>query len=213
MIRSAALAVAVCLLAPLSACTGTKGSGAAKTEAREVDKFSAIEAGGALSLDVTVGRSLSLQVTGDDNIVPLITSEVQGERLVLKSTKPYSSKLPVKVTVSVPVITLVSLSGATRLNMRGVKGDSLQVKLSGAARAQMEGKVGKLEFTGSGACKVNALQLHAGMAMVEISGAGEAEVSVVEKLMVKISGAGKVRYQGTPQVTEEINGVGSVKAM
>mgnify|MGYP002725744077 CR=1 FL=1 len=209
MIRQ--FAVALCLLLP--ACTGTKGSGATKIEAREVGKFSAIEAGGALTLDVTVGRSRSVQVSGDDNIVPLITTEVQGERLVIKSTKSYSSKTPVKVTISVPVITMVSISGAGRLDMRGVKGDSLQVKLSGAAKAQMEGKIGKLELTGSGACKVGALQLHAGLAMVDISGAGEAELSVVEKLMVKISGAGKVRYRGKPQVTEEIDGAGSVKEM
>lgn len=211
MTRTLVVTAVLSLLLP--ACTGTKGSGSIKTETREVGKFSAIEAGGALHLDVTVGRSESLQVSGDDNIVPLITTQVQGERLVIKSSKPYSARNPVKVTLSVPVITLVSLSGASRLSMRGVSGESLELKLSGASRARMVGKVGKLELTASGACKVDAVELHAGMAMVDISGAGEANLSVVEKLMVKISGAGKVSYKGKPQVTQEIDGVGSVKPM
>lgn len=212
MFRILMLAVTLSMLA-LPACSGVKGSGSSKTEAREAGKFSAIEVGGAVTLDVTVGRSPSVQVSGDDNIVPLIKTEIQGDRLVVQSTKPYRTKLPLKVTVSMPVLTLVSLSGAAKLTVRGVAGDSLQVKLNGAAKATLEGTIGKLELTGSGACDVDAAELHAGSAMVEISGAGKADVSVVEKLMVKISGAGKVRYKGKPQVTKEIDGVGKVEEM
>ena len=212
MHRAIYLAIALPLLI-LPACTGTKGSGTAKTETREVGKFSAIEASGAITLEVTVGRSPSVQVSGDDNIVPLITTEVQGERLVVKSTKSYNSKQPLKVTVSTPVITLVKLSGASRLDLTGMSGDSLQVQLSGASRVKMAGKVGKLEITAKGACQVQATELHAGTVMVDISGAGRADVSAVEKLMVKISGASKVRYKGTPQVTKEIDGVGKVEPL
>ncbi len=212
MNRAAILAAALCIL-PLAACSGVKGSGVNKTEPREVGKFSSVQVGGAMTLEITVGRSPSLQVSGDDNIVPLVKTEVQGDRLVIKTDKPYRTSEPLKVTLSTPQLTMVGISGAAQAKVDGLASAAFQLKISGAARAELSGQVGRLEVEGSGACKVDAVKLPAGTVMVDLSGAGKLDVNAVEKLMVKISGAASVRYKGDPQVTQEISGVGKVKKL
>ncbi len=204
-------AVALCLLLP--ACSGVKGSGVNKTETREVGNFTGIEAGGVYTLDITAGRSKSVQVSGDDNIVPLVTTELRGERLVVTTKGSIQPKATLKLTISAPVITLLSISGAAKVNLRGMGGESFQLKVSGAAKATLAGAISRFELDGSGACNVDASKMPAASVMINLSGAGKADVNAIEKLMVKISGAGKVRYNGRPQLTEEIDGVGKVEQM
>src|SRR5262245_34224468 len=62
---------------------GTPGSGKIVEERRSVEAFSAVEAGGALRITVTLGEAPSLTLKGDDNLLPLITSYVTDGCLVL----------------------------------------------------------------------------------------------------------------------------------
>ena len=63
-----------------------KGSGKRQTETRQVALFTSIETEGAFNVDVVCGKGLRVEVEADDNILPLITTEVSGNKLILTTT-------------------------------------------------------------------------------------------------------------------------------
>src|SRR5581483_1904312 len=90
------LALALCLLvlsvAGCKAMLGinkVQGSGTAKTEKRDVARFTAIEANFHGVINVAAQAPASLSISGDDNIVSLITTEVKNGTLYIKSDKDY----------------------------------------------------------------------------------------------------------------------------
>src|SRR5712691_10195429 len=76
----------------LSGCMmGVHGSGVRKTEKRELAPFKAIETRGAFDVEVTCQKSASFEVEGDDNLLPLIQTEVRDGVLHVTNTKAYHS--------------------------------------------------------------------------------------------------------------------------
>src|SRR5215208_2438155 len=63
--------------------TSVRGSGIAKTETREVNGFSAISFNVIGKVVVTQGKTQSLTVTADDNILPLLETQVNDGTLVI----------------------------------------------------------------------------------------------------------------------------------
>ncbi|HEU5460022.1 MAG TPA: hypothetical protein VFU83_05975, partial [Pyrinomonadaceae bacterium] len=51
---------------------GVKGSGKRETQKRQIAPFTSISTEGAFSIEVVCQKDLSLEVEGDDNILPLI---------------------------------------------------------------------------------------------------------------------------------------------
>src|ERR671937_185417 len=64
-----------------------KGSGHVVEEARTIGEFTGIEVHGVVAADVTAGEAPSLKLSGDDNLLPLIITEVQDGRLIIR-TRP-----------------------------------------------------------------------------------------------------------------------------
>ena len=69
-----------------------KGNGIKATESRAVAAFTAIEATGIGNLKLRVGEADSLKISADENILPLIKSEVKNGVLVLSTTGATKSK-------------------------------------------------------------------------------------------------------------------------
>jgi hypothetical protein len=64
----------------------------------------------------------------------------------------------------------------------------------------------------SGKGKVQADQLRAANAIVQISGVGNAQLWVTDTLRIGISGVGTVDYWGQPQVSRSSSGLATVNA-
>src|SRR5688500_1143266 len=105
------LAAALCVV---GACglRGEPGSGQPKRETRPGEPFRAISLGGAFDAEISVAASQTVEVSGDNNLVPLITTEVKDGRLFVKTTKPIRPKLPLLVRITSPEVRALSLSGA-----------------------------------------------------------------------------------------------------
>ena len=75
---------AVVALIGVAGCNwiGVQGSGHARAEVRNTPAFSAVSVDGSIDADIAIGPGSRVELTGDDNIVPLITTEVHGDRLV-----------------------------------------------------------------------------------------------------------------------------------
>ena len=99
----------------LSACKferGLAGSGVRKTEQRDLKSFSAIDTTGAYTVDVTCQKPAGVEVEADDNILPLIKTEVRDGTLFVSNDQEFhSSKIP-SLRISVPDLSQLTNSGA-----------------------------------------------------------------------------------------------------
>ncbi|MGE5681054.1 MAG: head GIN domain-containing protein [Bacillota bacterium] len=190
---------------------GVRGSGVSKTETRNLDKFSAVEVGGAFYVDIVNGESPSIQLSGDDNILPLIKTEVRDNTLYITTKKSINPKKKMRLRIATENLERVDESGACDVNITNVNSDRFIMDISGASKINVSGKTRELMLDLSGAGKVNARDLIAEKADVEISGAAKAEVYVSEDLRADISGVGNLDYYGNPKkISKDISGVASV---
>src|SRR5216117_4037518 len=84
------LTLAISFVFVLSAC-GVRGSGVRKTEKRELPAFTSIETTGAFEVEVTCQKPASFEIEADDNILPLIQTEVRDGVLRVTTTRSYSA--------------------------------------------------------------------------------------------------------------------------
>ena len=93
---------------------GITGSGNLKTEVRQVSNFSQVDfsAVGTLTIEQTGIEGLS--ITADDNILPILTSDVSNSVLHLgaKDNQNYTTEKPITYLLSVKTLTGLTLSGA-----------------------------------------------------------------------------------------------------
>src|SRR5437588_1158234 len=118
-----------------------QGSGVVKTEKRDVAAFSAIEVSGAVKLEFTVGDETKVEVTTDDNLLPLFITEVDGETLKIYTKGSTSTNKGMVAKVSGPSPKAITGSGAITAEAKGLKGKALKVQLSGASNATLSGTV------------------------------------------------------------------------
>jgi Putative auto-transporter adhesin, head GIN domain len=180
------------------------GSGKPRTERREVARFSAITAQGGVAVDVTVGPAPSLTVTGDDNVVPVIRTEVHGDRLVIDQREGYSSKQRPRVTITLPDLTAVSAQGGTTIAITGAHGDRLALDASAGGAIHAAGKVATLTATARDGGRLAARDLAATNARVDAAGAGAVELTASSSLTALATGASHVAYWGHPATVERM---------
>ena len=190
---------------------GVKGSGNVVTEQREVSDFTGIDVGGIFNVEATAGREYSVSVEADDNLLPLIKTEVRRGVLEISTEGRIKSSSKITVRVTAPNIESVEASGVARVDLNGVSNGAIKLKSSGASKVIAAGDANELNVKSSGASKVDAESLRATDATVKTSGASTIRVTVSGRLVASASGAGKVLYGGTPaNVEKRTSGAGKV---
>jgi hypothetical protein len=243
MIRNAlfsrrALTVWLTAAAMAPAMALTVGSGVAVTEPRPVSGFQAIALRGAIDLVVRQAPREGVQVHADDNVVPLVQTEIDAGgdvrtlRIQLKPGASVRTKTPVVVTVDVvklsavassgsgdirvealhtPALTLSS-SGSSEIRLEQLDTEQLGVSIAGSSNVQARGRAARLDVSISGSGDVQARELAAGEVKVSISGSGDASLTALRTLSVAIAGSGNVEYGGSATLaTSRVVGSGSVR--
>ncbi|MHB8573873.1 MAG: GIN domain-containing protein [Dehalococcoidia bacterium] len=193
--------------------TTIHGSGTLSSEKRDLDAFQAIEVGGAVELQATVGEPQEVHVTADDNILPFIETVVQDGCLIVRTESGYDWESKAHrplIAVTVAHLTEVTAGGATVVALTGLSGERFRLEVSGASKASAAGSVDRLEVEASGASSLRLNDLTASTATVEASGASSIEVSARESISGSASGASRVRCQGTQSVSLRTSGAASV---
>ncbi len=213
--RSVALvAVTFAGLLAIAGCQ-KRGSGVEMSEERRFEAIHGLKFGGAAVIDVHVragAPATLLQVTGDDDVVPKIVTEVHDGVLAIRDDSKRSPNLPLELSLTVASLDAIDLSGAVRGTIEGLQARAFRLHVSGAADLRVSGRCAALDVDVSGAAKVDAGELLADDAKVQLSGAGRIDVRTTGKLDVAVSGAGTVRYTGPPtSITKQVSGVGSVE--
>ena len=211
---------------------GERGNGNVVKQERKVSAFNAIEVSGAFDVYLSLGSTQSVIVEADENLMPLIRTEVSGGILKIDNKKPIHDSKSLKVYITVTDLKKIEVSGAVDLQTQNkLTLNELEIEISGATDATLDLAVqklvvsssggSKLKFSGmankvdmdvSGAVDIHAFDLLAEIVSLSISGAGDAEINVTKELNAEISGAGTVRYKGDPaKVDSNVSGAGSIK--
>jgi len=216
------IAAALSSLLLLAACNWSdtfgglviKGSGNLKTETRVVENFTAIVISGSANLEIEQTGEESLELTVDDNLLPLFTTEVRDGTLfigVAEGKRPtWNGKGP-RIKVTVRELRKLTISGAATVKATKLDTDSLSISISGAASGSFAGRSNNLSISISGAGSLNAVDLQAKRATVVVSGAGDVTVNANEELDARVSGAGTIRYVGSPKLQSKMSGAGSIE--
>lgn len=99
----------------------------------------------------------------------------------------------------------LDIKGGADVYIYSIDTVNTDISIAGAASMNLSGKTGLFELELAGAGTIDAKSLVAEKAEVEISGAGTAEVSVIEELFADIDGVGTLTYYGDP-VLKNISG-------
>ena len=188
-----------------------KGSGKRQTETRQVGQFTAIETDGAFDIEVVCGKTVSVEVEADDNVLPLVSTLVSGNKLELKPVGGYSTAEAPKIKITVPNIDAFSTNGAGKVQISGVSNDKLQIYANGAPQITVAGNTKMIGIDTNGAAKIDTHNLRAPHAVVDSKGVSRVDLGVADQLDVTVSGPSHVTYKGDPVVNKTIHGPGKVE--
>ena len=187
------------------------GSGNRELQKREVAAFTSIMTEGAFNIEVTCQKDLGLQVEGDDNVLDYVSTEVSNNVLRLKNTKGYSVNEPVKLKISVPNLEALSVSGAGRIEIKGMNNEKFVIDSNGAPSISVSGTTKSIYINTNGAGKIDTHSLHASRAVVDSKGVSRVDLDVADQLDVTVSGPSVVFYKGDPVVNKTVHGPGKVE--
>jgi hypothetical protein len=189
----------------------TTGSGTMKTEKRDVPAFKALDISGGYEVEIVAQKEQSLEIEADDNLLPLIKTEVSDGVLTINNEKSFNTRNKLRLRISVPSFVGIFTSGATEIAASNLKGDDFTVHASGASKIQLSGEIYQLAVEISGAGDLDAKDLHARIVNIHSSGAANSNVYASEELHAQVSGAGNVNYYGDPKtVKEDTSGAGTI---
>jgi hypothetical protein len=161
-------------------------------------------------------KEASVEVTVEDNLLPLLVTEVVGDTLKIHFTVNVDPTQDVVVKAAGPNLDGLTGSGATQITLTGVRSESFELQLSGASECTAAGHVKELTVHCSGAstCKCEELDAEAaavstsgaatvaarakGLKSVHQSGASNSTVSQIrtDDLKIELSGASKCTLSG-----------------
>jgi predicted small secreted protein len=190
---------------------GVRGSGKRVMQKRDVGDFKSISTQGAFDIRVVCQQPTSLELEGDDNIVALVSSEVSGGVLYLKSLRNYSVSEPVVFRISVPNLEALAVSGAGKIDISGLNNEKFELDSSGAPNIKVAGITKLVDIDSSGAAKIDTHNLQAARAVVDSKGVSKIDLDVKDQLDVTISGPSTVTYEGDPVVNKTVHGPGKLE--
>ena len=190
-----------------------EGSGVLALQERTVKTFQAIEIAGSADVDVSIGEPQSVIIETDDNILPLIETEVRGDTLVIRTVSNTSiiSEHPIHVIIIVKSLDTVRIAGSGNMNIEGLAAEKLQIELPGSGNITATGTAERVVVSLGGSGNILCGDLAAQSAEININGSGNVTVDTSESLDVHISGSGNVHYRGNPAIiNKSVSGSGSV---
>jgi hypothetical protein len=189
-----------------------EGNGVTKSEARPVGAFHAIELAAPIQLELASGP-LDVELSADENVLPLVTTAVSDGKLVVGVTRQVRTKALPVLTIHAIGIDRIDAKGVGRVHASGIDAPRFALAVAGACDAELTGKTERLDVEAGGAANVHASDLVAKEVHVDLSGTGSVEVDATDKLDASVSGMGAILYRGSPVVAKTVAGLGTVKPL
>ncbi|SMC56520.1 head GIN domain-containing protein [Cellulophaga tyrosinoxydans] len=230
----------IVLLIALNSCTAQwgkriKGNGNITTIKKSVGDYESLDMAGFFDVKLIEGKEGNITITGEENLLEYIVTEVKDGKLILKTEKGVnlqpSHRNGIKITIPVEQINSVYLSGSGDITSeKTLTADSFKATISGSGDISLDLAVkelktsisgsGDIELTGntdtfdlsiSGSGDIDAFKLAANHVDVSVSGSGDIEVTANKSIKARVSGSGDINYRGNPEkVDTKSSGSGDI---
>lgn len=182
-------------------------------------------------LAVTRGTREALVIEAEKRLLPRIVSSVkQGVLTFDIQGGDFETRQPVRYHLTVKNLKSIEAYGSGDIDARDLRGPALNLRLAGsgdavlhglntrwltvridsAANVTLDGRADQQTVSIEGAGDYDARRLLSAQARVDIGGAGNAVLHVMQALTARIEGSGEIRYYGNPRVDSAISGAGEV---
>ena len=182
------------------------GNGVLKTETIQIDQFNHVTLEGIGTAHISKSNSPFLEVTANENILPLLKISVEEGNLKIRNEEDAQSSV-LLLRIGSPGLQGITLVGNSTIEVPDVTGESFSISITDHGTAEVSGKINKLAVEIKGNGSVRATNLVARHAEIEITGKGDIQVHATDSLLVNCSGRGNVRYTGQPVLTNNCKGV------
>lgn len=206
--------------------------GAPKADMNEIRDFDELDISGKFDVNIRFADQFNIELTGPSEEREKYSVYKSGKTLVIdyEGKKHFNFNLkdfdaePVRITITLPQLQRVKATGFGTVRfeemregvedmeiealgpvkVRGnVKANHLIINLTASAQADLIGKVNTLNADLTFAAKLDAYQLEAQDAIVEVNGASSAKVHVTHNLEIEEGVASHVDYRGNPTVIKD----------
>jgi hypothetical protein len=172
-----------------------EGSGPVINRTLVLDDFSAIDMNGVDDVIISYGTEQNVTVKGHANIINRIQTEVRNDTWDIALENGNYGDYELTYYLTLPVLEEVVNTGTGNVIVNDfVSQDYLSVSIIGTGN-----------FYG--------FPMKVRRADIDISGTGNCEISVEDRLDVNIEGSGDVYYKGYPDIHQHIQGSGSLHSM
>jgi len=195
------------------------GNGRVVSERREIEEFDILDVSSGLEVFITFGEKPSLEIVADANLLDVINTRVENNRLRIRTDVNIRRAESKKINITVPSVSNIEVSGAASvIGSNSLKTDELEIEISSAgkiflttetshleidinsaANAEIKGSTDNLQIEVSSAGKLNAGELVSKNCKVNVTSAGYAEVNVLNMLEAEANSAGSIFYSGNPE--------------
>jgi hypothetical protein len=194
------------LVGALAGCV--QGQGPMTSETREVGSFSRIEATAGIRVEVRIGPAQGVEVTAQESLLPVISTEVRGDTLSVEASEDYTTVEPVTVTVVVPALDGITLSGGSRATI-DLDAERIEIRIRGGAHITAAGSVDSLALDANGGATASLEDLSVRFATVSMEGGATATLTVADDVSGTASGGSRLTIIGDADVSVDESG-GSV---
>ena len=209
------------------------GSGISRTEDRHVPSFTAIEVEGSGNVILSQGPVQSVVVTADENVLPVVKTEVVGNVLHIgfQPDTHVHSATRLEFRISVPEVTGIAISGSGDVQATGplhspallldisgsgsidaaLDAGDVQASIGGSGDIAVKGRADRIVATINGSGSLRARDLASSSANLRINGSGDAAVNATDIIAITLSGSGNVQYGGGAKATIRSSGSGTIQ--
>jgi hypothetical protein len=202
----AVLGLAVLLLAPVVAAGCIQGEGPLVTEPRDSRPFTNVEAGAGIHVVIHVGPAASVVVEAQEDLLPVIATDVSGDTLHVESVDDFTSSEPVTVTVTTPVLEGIHAGGGATVHLDEAVGERLELTVKGGARLTASGSATDVTLQADGGSSVELADLLATRTHVDLDGGATATVSASQVVDGRAGGGARLTVRGDPVVDVQTSG-------
>jgi hypothetical protein len=198
------LSAFVALAAVLAGCI--QGQGPVTSELREVAAFTRIEATAGIRVVVRIGPAEAIEVSAHENLLPTIATDLRGDTLSIEASEDFTTLEPVTVTVVVPVLDGITLSGGSQAAIDGLDAESLELRIRGGAQVTAAGSVGSVTLHADGAATASLEDLSVRVGTVSMDGGATATLTASDEVTGTAAGGSHLTVLGDAVVSVEESG-------
>ena len=189
-----------------------KGNGNLASEMRKLSNFKAIEITiGYDKILVNCGEEPSIHISGDENILPLITTRISKGILRIESDSTFETKADSEIIINVKSLKEFTFDGVGETVIQNVNSEKFTCNINGVGSCELNGKVESFYVSVNGVGSVNARQLIADDVVASLNGVGSVKLYAKNSLNASVNGIGGLTYFGNPaELILNDSGIGGI---